>query len=135
MAGLNVTVNRIYSLLKRTLSNVYNEYEKIPVVKHEDIYIVCSVPVIRLENRLFSGDAKYFDAKYSFRVRLLAQPDTNPLLLYRMLDEQVLGAVSAEGFEITGAEIKAPYQDNGLKRIVLECTAEISGRTEVSYGA
>lgn len=135
MAGLNVVVNRIYTLLKKSLSNVYNEYEKIPVVGHESVYIVCSVPVIHLENRLFSGDSEFFDAKYNFRLRILASPDTDPVSLYRLLDEKVLGLISASGFEITSVEIRSPYQDNGLKRLVLECTTEILGRTEVSYGA
>ena len=70
MAGLNVMVNRIYSVLKKALSNVYNEYEKVPVSEHENVYVVCSVPVVRLENRRYSGNTKYYDA-YFFSVSCL----------------------------------------------------------------
>lgn len=134
MSGLNTTISEIYRLLKKQNINVYAEYEKIPVAKHEDIYVVCSVPVITLKNRMFSGTVKYYDAKYSFCIRLLAAPDTDPSTLYTMLDDSILCTIAEGGMEINGVEICAPYQDHGLKRLVLECRVEISGKSEVSYG-
>lgn len=130
MAGLVNAIEGILAVLKGGDAAVYGEYEKIPVCKHEDIYAAVGISKIVIENG-FSGEAgEYYSEKYSLRIRILGKPDTPPSELYEVLDTQLIDGLSASGYSVNHAEISAPVQDNGLKRIVLECTAEISGRTE-----
>lgn len=130
MAGLVNAIEGILAVLKGGDAAVYGEYEKIPVCKHEDIYSAVGISKIIIENG-YSGEAgEYYSEKYSLRIRILGKPDTPPSELYEALDTQLLDRLSASGYLVNHAEISAPVQDSGLKRIVLECTAEISGRTE-----
>ena len=130
MAGLVNAIEGILAVLKGGDAAVYSEYEKIPVCKHEDIYAAVGISKIVIENG-YSGEAgEYYSEKYSLRIRILGKPDTPPSELYEMLDTQLIDRLSASGYSVNHAEISAPVEDNGLKRIELECTAEISGRTE-----
>lgn len=130
MAGLVNAIEGILAVLKGGDAAVYSEYEKIPVCKHEDIYAAVGISKIVIENGYSGESGEYYSEKYSLRIRILGKPDTPPSELYEMLDTQLIDRLSASGYSVNHAEISAPVQDNGLKRIVLECTAEISGRTE-----
>lgn len=130
MAGLVNAIEGILAVLKGGEAAVYSEYEKIPVCEHEDIYAAAGISKIVIENG-YSGEAgEYYSEKYSLRIRILGKPDTPPAELYEVLDTQLLDRLAASGYAVSHAEISAPLQDNGLKRLVLECKAEISGRTE-----
>lgn len=130
MAGLVNAIDGILSVLKSGEAAVYSEYEKIPVCEHEDIYAAVGISKIVIENGYSGETGEYYSEKYSLRIRILGKPDTPPEELYEMLDTQLLDRLSASGYQVNHAEISAPVQDCGLKRFVLECTAEISGRTE-----
>lgn len=130
MAGLVNAIEGILAVLKGGDAAVYGEYEKIPVCKHEDIYAAVGISKIVIENGYYGEAGEYYSEKYSLRIRILGKPDTPPSELYEVLDTQLIDGLSASGYSVNHAEISAPVQDNGLKRIVLECTAEISGRTE-----
>lgn len=70
MAQLKHMVNGIYQIVKSGGTDVYSEYEKIPVMEHGDIYAVASVAEIYLENvfvgeNVFSGKDIYLTLKYS----------------------------------------------------------------------
>lgn len=130
MAGLVNAIDGILAVLKGGEAAAYSEYEKIPVCEHEDIYAAVGISKIVIENGYSGETGEYYSEKYSLRIRILGKPDTPPEELYEMLDTQLLDRLSASGYQVNHAEISAPVQDCGLKRFVLECTAEISGRTE-----
>lgn len=130
MAGLVNAIDGILAVLKGGEAAVYSEYEKIPVCEHEDIYAAVGISKIVIENGYTGETGEYYSEKYSLRIRILGKPDTPPEKLYEMLDTQLLDRLAASGYQVNHAEISAPVQDCGLKRFVLECTAEIYGRTE-----
>lgn len=133
MAQLKHMVNGIYQIIKSGSSSVYSEYEKIPVIEHEDIYAVASVAEICLENVFVGKDDKFFRERYLLDVKILGRPYTSPMNLYDMLDIQILDKLVSSGYVINSAKITAPVQDNGLKRLILVCRIEILGKTEVVY--
>lgn len=130
MAGLVNAIEGILAVLKGGEAAAYSEYEKIPVCEHEDIYAAVGISKIVIENGYSGETGGYYSEKYSLRIRILGKPDTPPEELYEMLDTQLLDRLAASGYQVNHAEISAPVQDCGMKRFVLECTAEISGRTE-----
>lgn len=130
MAGLVNAIEGILAVLKDGDGEVYSEYEKIPVCEHEDIYAAVGISGIVIENGFSGETGECYSEKYSLRIRILGKPDTPPSELYEMLDSQLLDRLMESGYAVNHVEISAPVQNNGLKRLVLECTAEISGRTE-----
>lgn len=133
MAGLVNAMEKIFDSLKGGGTAVYRDFEKIPVCEHEDIYAAAGVSKIIIENGFSGETGEYYTEKYSLNIHILAKPDTPVSELYDVLDSQLLDRLMASGYCVNYAEISAPVQDYGLKRLVLECTAEISGRTEEKY--
>ena len=133
MAQLKHMVNGIYQIVKSGGTDVYSEYEKIPVMEHGDIYAVASVAEIYLENVVVGENDKFFRERYLLDVKILGRPYTSPMSLYEMLDVRILDKLTSSGYVINSAKISAPVQDNGLKRLILECRVELLGKTEVVY--
>lgn len=135
MEKLSLAINNIISSLKTGSMPVYGDFEKIPVVSRERIFGVAGVSEIYIEKDNCTYKKKYFKEKYNLRLRILGAPDTPPEELYDAFDTQLLDGLMAAGYIIENVKLSAPIQDNGLKRLVLEGIAEISGSLEVTYGA
>lgn len=133
MAGLSEAIEKLYSVLKEGGGAVYTEFEKIPVNRHENIYAVAGMSAIKINNGFSGSSGRYFNESYSLNIRIIAAADTPPLKLYEMLDTVLLDRLWASGYCVSSAEISAPFQDKGLRRLVLECRAEISGETEEEH--
>lgn len=131
MTTLVNAIESIFSILKDGNDNVYSEYEKIPIAKHEEIYATSGISKIKLENGFYGEIGKYYCEKYMIHVRILGSPNTPPFKLYNMIDLQILNKLTLGGYSINYAEILEPVQDSKLRRLVLECNIEITGRAEV----
>lgn len=131
MATLNAAVESIYSALEGISIPVYSEYEKIPVSKHENIYVVAGISEIIIDNSDFGFTKKCFRENYTLNIRILGKADSLPSELYNVLDSQLLTGLVSAGFVLEKAKISAPFYDMGLKRIILKCNVDISGRMEV----
>ena len=105
----------IYGLINYKRTDVFAEYEKIPVKDHDNIYIVTSIENISLKN---------------LKVRVLGLPDEDPLVLYDYMDNAVISRLASGGYYLKSAEIKGPKQDNGLKRFVLEGIFTLEAKSE-----
>ncbi len=123
-------VNGIYGMIKQRRTDVFAEYEKIPVKDHEDIYIVTGIENITLKNQFIKSSLKRYETQIDFKVRVLAKQDENPLTLYDYLDKVVINRLASGGYYLKSAEIKGPKQDNGLKRLVLEGLFILEARSE-----
>lgn len=130
LAQLNDIADSIYNVLKGDSTYVYRDYEKIPVSQHEQIYAAAGIEKMVFENCIMGESGKYFSGKYSVRIRILGTPDTGVDELYNTLDE-ILDRVDYGGFSVNRIEIMPPLQDRGLRRFVLECNIQISGKSEV----
>lgn len=133
LAGLVSAVENIFAVIKGGELPVYSEYETIPVTRHEDIYAVVGIGKITLENCFAGKGGRCYAESCILRIRLLGKNGSSPEELYSILDCQLLDRLMSSGIRIKKAEISAPVPDNALKKLVLECTAEISGRTEECY--
>jgi hypothetical protein len=130
MATLKEVIEGVCTILKGHSNDVYMEYEKIPVAEHEKIYAVTGISKMIFENGFFVNEGNYFDGNFNVRIRVLGSCDTAPDSLYEMLDT-LIDRLDYGGFSLNRIEILSPVQDNALRRIVLECNVEISGKSEV----
>ena len=129
MAGLVKAIDKLYTALKGNDENVYSESEKVPVFEHDDIYAVAGISGISFERDNSGRNGTHYSENYSLHIRVLGRPDSPLSALYELTDS-LLDRLTSSGFLLNRAEIRPPVQDCGLKRLVLECFAEISGRTE-----
>ena len=69
----------IYGLINYKRTDVFAEYEKIPVKDHDDIYIVTSIENISLKNQFIKSSLKRYETLIDLKVRVLGRPDEDPL--------------------------------------------------------
>lgn len=120
----------IYGLINYKRTDVFAEYEKIPVKDHDDIYIVTSIENISLKNQFIKSSLKRYETLIDLKVRILGRPDEDPLVLYEYMDNAVISRLASGGYYLKSAEIKGPKQDNGLKRFVLEGIFTLEAKSE-----
>lgn len=130
MTKLSSVIESIYSALCGESITVYREYEKNPVSEHEKLYASAGISEIRIENCAFGESGKYYGESFNLHIRIIGDPDVPFSKFYDVLDGKLLNSLLKKDFFLEYVKISAPVYDKGLKRMVLECTAEISGRME-----
>lgn len=127
---LKTLVSGIYGIIKQRRTDVFAEYEKIPVKDHGDIYFVTSIENITLKNQFIKESVKRYETSIVLKVRVLGKPDEDPLNLYESMETVVIDRLTESGYYLKSAEIKGPVQDNGLKRFVLEGLFVLEAKSE-----
>ena len=69
----------IYGLINYKRTDVFAEYEKIPVKDHDNIYIVTSIENISLKNQFIKSSLKRYETLIDLKVRVLGLPDEDHL--------------------------------------------------------
>lgn len=129
MAQLQEAIENIYDALENENSvAVHKEFENDPLPLREDIFICAGVSKVIIENGLYATAGKYYDVRYILNIRIIGQPNTMLYSMYRTFDVNVLSKLSEAGYDIIHAETSAPFQDYKIRRFVLECSVELSGK-------
>ncbi|MCM1227201.1 MAG: hypothetical protein NC320_07225 [Clostridium sp.] len=135
MANLSLIIERIYAALKGNSISVFREYEKLPVSEHERLYACVGISGIDIENRALGEKGKYYSESFELRIRIAGNTDVPFTEFYDALDTQLLGGLLKKKFRLESVKISAPFFDDGLRRMVLECSAKIRGRMEALNGS
>lgn len=128
---LAAAIQGICNIIKGENSDVFFEYEAVPVDEHTSVYVVTSIEKIGIKNLYKEDSYKCYETEFQLKVRVLGKPSGNPLLLYYRMEETAVSSLAKSGYVIKTIQINSPYQDKGLNRMVLEGIFVVAGKLEV----
>lgn len=131
MANLSMIIERMYAALEGDSISVYREYEKLPVSEHERLYACVGISGLDIENRALGAKGKYYSERFELRIRIAGNADVPFTEFYDALDLQLMSGLLKNDFCLESVKISAPFFDDGLRRMILECSVKIRGKMEV----